>query len=88
MSIGSDEQGPVEDGLGEFMNGGYLAVVIDVLAKENEKREAAGQEGSWEIYDAAMEPDFLLSCPCGSVIELDGRCSRGHLSPVRGAGLI
>lgn len=29
-----------------------------------------------------------LVCPCGSVIELDGTCPEGHVSPVREQGFI
>lgn len=36
----------------------------------------------WELEDE------LLICPCGEVIELDGACPRGHVSPLRGIRLI
>lgn len=29
-----------------------------------------------------------LICPCGRVIEQDGRCPNGHVSPLRERGLI
>lgn len=40
-------------------------------------------ERGWEA-----DGDDLLVCPCGDVIELDGRCPAGHVSPLRRAGLI
>ena len=51
-----------------------LQEVLDTLG--------AAQAG-WEA-----DGDDLLVCPCGHVIELDGRCPRGHVSPLRSAGLI
>ena len=45
--------------------------------------EALLPEG-WSIYDPEMAPDCLLECPCGKVIETDGRCPNGHVSPLRG----
>jgi len=59
-----------------------------VLDKVNEQREKDGDEGEWSIYDPDMTPDFLLSCPCGSTIEQDGRCPNGHESPLGKAGLV
>lgn len=42
----------------------------------------------WSIHDPEMSPDFLLECPHGNVIEQDGRCPDGCVSPLRAAGLI
>lgn len=67
--------------------GSYLAECNRILEEAN-KRLPAHEDGIWEVYDEAMAPDFLLSCPCGSVIELDGMCPRGHRSPLRGSGMI
>ena len=36
----------------------------------------------WEYIDGG------LTCPCGDVIELDGACSGGHVSPLMKRGLI
>lgn len=30
----------------------------------------------------------MLICPCGSLVELDGSCPDGHVSPMRQAGMI
>lgn len=38
--------------------------------------------------DWDAEDDTTLVCPCGHVIELDGRCPNGHVSPLRENGLI
>lgn len=32
--------------------------------------------------------DSCLVCPCGITIEQDGRCPNGHISPLRGLGLV
>lgn len=32
--------------------------------------------------------DSCLVCPCGIMIEQDGRCPNGHISPLRAMGLI
>lgn len=42
----------------------------------------------WMIDDPSMAPDCLLVCPCGNVIEMDGTCPQGCVSPLRDAGLI
>lgn len=42
----------------------------------------------WEIHDPDMAPDCLLVCPCGDVIEQDGTCPQGCVSPLRSLGLI
>jgi hypothetical protein len=42
----------------------------------------------WSVYDPAMGMDCLLECPCGNVIEQDGTCPEGCVSPLRAAGLI
>lgn len=46
----------------------------------------ASSEG-WSAYDD-MGLDSLLEAPDGCVIEQDGKCSHGHESPLRAAGLI
>lgn len=42
----------------------------------------------WSIWDPEMAPDFLLECPHGHVIETDGTCPAGCISPLRGIGLL
>lgn len=42
----------------------------------------------WSIYDEEMGMECLLECPHGSVIEQDGRCPKGCVSPLRLLGLI
>jgi hypothetical protein len=42
----------------------------------------------WSIYDPEMGSDCLLECPCGNVVEHDGVCPNGHVSPLREAGII
>ena len=42
----------------------------------------------WDIYDPEMGLDFLLEAPDGCVIEQDGRCPHGCVSPLRGLGLV
>ena len=42
----------------------------------------------WELEDPSMGADSLLVCPHSHVIELDGRCPDGCVSPVRALGLI
>lgn len=32
--------------------------------------------------------DCLLICPCGDLVEQDGECPEGHVSPLRTMGLI
>ena len=36
----------------------------------------------WEVYDPQMGSSCLLLCPCGTVIEQDGECPEGHVSPM------
>ena len=43
----------------------------------------AASEG-WAVH--TMGDAFI--CPCGSFVELDGKCPEGHVSPMRRAGLI
>lgn len=38
----------------------------------------------WSVYDPEMGADCLLECPHGNVIEQDGKCPRGCVSPLRG----
>lgn len=42
----------------------------------------------WSLHDPDMAPDCLLECPHGHVIEQDGRCPDGCVSPLIGLGLI
>lgn len=42
----------------------------------------------WSLDDEAMGLDACLVCPCGTVIEQDGTCPEGHVSPLRSMGLI
>lgn len=42
----------------------------------------------WEIDDDGYGFDFLLICPHGELIEQDGRCYQGCVSPLRALGLI
>jgi hypothetical protein len=42
----------------------------------------------WDIDSEGYGLDFLLICPCGDVIEQDGECPDGHISPLREQGLI
>jgi len=37
----------------------------------------------WEYID-----DCIIVCPCGDLIEHDGVCPEGHVSPLRELGLI
>jgi len=79
-----------DQALDAFMGTGpdsYLAEVNRILEEANKKLPGEA-DGIWEVYDEMMAPDFLLSCPCGQTVELDGQCSRGHKSPLRGAGMI
>lgn len=43
---------------------------------------------TWSVHDPEMGMDCLLVCPHGDVIELDGSCPQGCVSPLIGAGLI
>ena len=42
----------------------------------------------WEVYDAHMGSSCLLLCPHGEVIEQDGQCPEGHVSPLVEMGMI
>lgn len=42
----------------------------------------------WSIYDPQYGSSCLLECPHGNVIEQDGRCPQGCVSPMRTLGLI
>jgi len=42
----------------------------------------------WEIHDPQMGSSCVLECPHGHVIEQDGRCPEGCVSPLISAGLI
>lgn len=42
----------------------------------------------WEIHDPAMSMECLLECPHGIVIEQDGRCPQGCVSPLVDLGMI
>lgn len=60
------------------------SALIDFLNKEFEKPRYEG----WEIYDPQMGDSFVLECPHGHVIEQDGRCPEGCVSPLIRLGLI
>lgn len=38
----------------------------------------------WEVHDPEMGLDCLLECPHGNVIEQDGKCPEGCVSPLLG----
>ena len=42
----------------------------------------------WEVADAQMGSSCLLLCPCGEMIEQDGECPEGHVSPLVEMGMI
>lgn len=42
----------------------------------------------WALDNPSMGADSLLVCPHGNVIELDGRCPEGCVSPLLALGLI
>lgn len=42
----------------------------------------------WSIHDPEMSPEFLLEAPDGCIVEQDGRCSHGNVSPMRAMGLV
>ncbi len=42
----------------------------------------------WAIYGPEMAPDVLLQCPHGHIIEQDGRCLEGCVSPLLKLGLV
>jgi len=58
--------------------------VVDELMKHIESQFPDG----WSWYEPDMGMDSLLECPHGSVIEQDGRCPSGCVSPLRRMGLI
>ena len=49
------------------------------------KRQALEALGAdeWQVSH-----DGVLVCPCGRRVEDDGQCPDGHVSPLRGAGMI
>lgn len=49
--------------------------------------EANMPEG-WSLYEPDMGMESLLECPHGNVIEQDGRCPSGCVSPLRAMGLV
>jgi hypothetical protein len=42
----------------------------------------------WAIYGPRKALDVLLKCPHGHIIEHDGRCLEGCVSPLLKAGLV
>ena len=44
-------------------------------------------DAGWEVEGGYGEDDNLIA-PDGCMIEQDGRCQHGHVSPLRAAGLI
>lgn len=42
----------------------------------------------WSLYEPELGMDSLLEAPDGCVIETDGRCPHGNISPLRSLGLI
>lgn len=58
------------------MSGDFVEIVESILPE------------GWGVHDAEMGMDCLLVCPCGHVIEQDGTCPAGHVSPLRESGLI
>lgn len=45
-------------------------------------------DAGWELYEPQMGDESLLEAPDGCVIEQDGECTHGHISPLRVAGMI
>ena len=41
----------------------------------------------WELEDPNSDESYFV-CPCGDTIEQDGKCSEGHVSPLRELGMI
>lgn len=58
------------------MSGDFVEIVESILPP------------GWNLHDPDMAPDCLLEAPDGCVIEPDGRCSHGLVSPLIEAGLI
>lgn len=85
MSEFDNGEGVFGTGLEEYMNG-WLPLAEQALHQANVKL-GAGADGIWEIHDPETAPDCLLSCPHGNVIEQDGTCPSGCVSPLLGAGL-
>lgn len=44
-------------------------------------------DAGWEVEGGFGDDDNLIA-PDGCMIEQDGRCPHGHVSPLRAAGLI
>ena len=42
----------------------------------------------WAIYGPKLARDVLLKCPHGHIIEHDGRCLEGCVSPLLKLGLV
>lgn len=42
----------------------------------------------WSLHEPEMGMESLLEAPDGCVIESDGRCPHGNVSPLRAMGLI
>jgi hypothetical protein len=42
----------------------------------------------WELCEPDMGIESLLEAPDGCVIEQDGRCPHGYVSPLRELGLV
>jgi hypothetical protein len=42
----------------------------------------------WGLHEPHMGMESLLEAPDGCVIEQDGRCPHGNVSPLRSLGLI
>jgi hypothetical protein len=42
----------------------------------------------WEFYEPDMGMESLLEAPDGCVIEQDGKCVHGYVSPLRELGII
>jgi hypothetical protein len=45
-------------------------------------------DSGWSLYEPDMGMESLLEAPDGCVIEQDGKCSHGYVSPLRLEGLI
>jgi hypothetical protein len=53
----------------------YADMTAEILAAEG--------YDDWEVED-----DSVLRCPCGHLVEYDGACPSGHVSPLREVGMI
>lgn len=42
----------------------------------------------WEVYDPQMGSSCLLQCPHGNVVEQDGICPEGCVSPLITLGIL